>query len=559
VSAASRPTPGPFELLWRALNSLPVAIFVMLALALLSALGTLIPQQHLNPQPVGMTYAEFLTSRYGAQRYELLHLLGFDRIYFTWYFNALLIWLAVSAVICNIVRWRTTLRLWKTPVVRRGARFFAADKRSWQFAAASDTGTSAQGAVTQSDALAAATPDEAVRAIAADLQQLGYRLRIEQEDTGEGARAVTLYADRGFAKKWALVLLHVALLILLAGGFYGAAVGVKGSIRIAEGETKTLTIDVAAGKYAWVQGWLQRLPKVTYELHEHNFRIDYGRKLLLESQYDNVPAELKEYFWYYVHDYISDLEVTRVFADGRRGKPRRGDVIVNHPLVYDKLVLYQSGYDQRGYLSVTDASGKSRELRLPDPLYSAETWYALTPDEVVVRNPNNMQWVVPIDQGDNYALRPVEQSNVSPLMFQVAQNVKSGDLYRHGEPVGKVSPMAILTLAAAGAPMEMGSLLLTDKTGFETMLGGQPVHVRLSAKTDDYSVFEYKRDPGSPVLFLGWLLLVAGIALTMYVPFTQLWLRAEPGSLAVLAIGPDKRRLRQRLDVMLGVEQRKTS
>ncbi|MDQ3023928.1 MAG: hypothetical protein M3R04_06040, partial [bacterium] len=65
MSSASKHTPGPLELLWRALNSLPVAIFVMLALTLLSGLGTLIPQEHLAPQPPGMDFDAFMVQRYG--------------------------------------------------------------------------------------------------------------------------------------------------------------------------------------------------------------------------------------------------------------------------------------------------------------------------------------------------------------------------------------------------------------------------------------------------------------------------------------------------------------
>ena len=41
----------------------------------------------------------------------------------------------------------------------------------------------------------------------------------------------------------------------------------------------------------------------------------------------------------------------------------------------------------------------------------------------------------------------------------------------------------------------------------------------------------------------------------MYVPFTQVWVRAEQGSLSVLALGPERKRLKQRLDVMLAIDE----
>jgi cytochrome c biogenesis protein ResB len=579
---SARPSAGPFDLLWRALNSLPVAIFVMLALTLLSALGTLVPQEHLNPQPPGLSFAEFLTQRYGEEKFRVLHTLGFDHIYFTWYFNTLLTWLAVSAVICNIVRWRTTWRLWRTPTVRRGARFFLADKRSYIFSAGGagtfvregrqtgvsapplDAGRAGATPTVEASALGNATADEVATALEEDLRQLGYRVRRE-DDTRAEAGATTLYADKGFAKKWALVGLHVAILILLYGGFYGRAVGLNGDVRLRDGEQQTLTLDVTKGKYKWIQPVLQKLPKLSYGLHQHKFRIDWGRKLVLETELlknTASAADLREYYWYYVNDYVSDLEVSHDWHGPlRKGRQTiRREVKVNHPLVINKLVVYQSGYEQHGYLLVSNG-GQEKELRIPDALFGKETWYGLTADGIVLWHPERRRWFIPIDDGDEVRMQFVEPGAVGQLAFMVAENVKSGDLYKHHKKVGHIGPMAIFTLRPRDSmdPNAQGSLLLTNERSpqhsFDVQVGRQTYNVRLSPKVEDYSVFAYKRDPGSPVLFTGWLLLVAGIALTMYVPFTQVWVRAEPGSLSMLALGPERKRLKKRMDVMLGVEE----
>ena len=77
------PLPDPFTLLWRWLNSLPIAIGVMLALAVLSALGTVIPQEHLAQPPAGMTFDAMLIERFGTARAGLVKTLGLHHIYFT--------------------------------------------------------------------------------------------------------------------------------------------------------------------------------------------------------------------------------------------------------------------------------------------------------------------------------------------------------------------------------------------------------------------------------------------------------------------------------------------
>ena len=69
ATARQRRLPEPFNSLWEALNSLPIAIVVMLLLAILSALGTVIPQEHLaRPEP-GKTMEMMYFERFGAEQY----------------------------------------------------------------------------------------------------------------------------------------------------------------------------------------------------------------------------------------------------------------------------------------------------------------------------------------------------------------------------------------------------------------------------------------------------------------------------------------------------------
>jgi cytochrome c biogenesis protein ResB len=539
--AVQRHTPGPLELLWRALNSLPVATVVILALALLSAVGTLIPQTHLDQPPAGLTFEQMLDNRYGAQKAQLITALGLHRIYFTWYFNALLIWLAVSAVICNIVRYRRTLQMWQRPTVRRGPRFFMADRRSRLYAA--EPGEREIFA----PALAGVAPAQAMDALEADLRKRGYRVRRDDTDG-----VPTLYGDKGFLQKWALVLLHFAVLVLLFGGMYGKAVGVEGSVRLADGERRDLVLNIAEGKYEWVQPWLKRLPPLTYDIHQHTFRIDWKQKILLEEALKrNVDPPLQEYYHYFVDDYVSDLEVSQ------GGVTKRDEVRVNHPLIVTKLNLYQSAYEQVGYLSVTRGA-ETETHRLPQQLFGRDTWMALTPRGVVVFDPPSGRWFVPEEQGEFLVKNFVDSATpVSNLSFQLGEAVKAGDLYRHDEKVGRIGPLTIMTIRETASQRELGSLIVDLTRGFDLSVGGQVASVRLADKVDNFSIFQYKRDPGIPILYAGWIALILGVALTMYIPFTQVWARAEPGRLRVLALGPDGRRggrLRARLNAMLGVE-----
>ena len=288
AKTVAKPPSGPLEwiarLLWRWLNSLPVAIYVMLALAILSAIGTVIPQEHIARPPQGLTHDEMYEQRFGpaewrsialgnasidlpASRLALIKSLGLTKIYFTWYFFTLFSWLCISAAVCNVVRFRRTLRLWREPPYRRGRGYFSAERRS----------------VAVPDADPAAF-DHAAR----ELERRGFRIA-----RGEYSSGTCLYADKGFAHKWWMVLLHVAVLILLFGGVYGSSVNVQGLIDLADGEEKTLTLDLAANKHPIVRPLLEKLPLLEYRLKQGEFRIDWEKRLVLPS-WRRTPVRRKK-------------------------------------------------------------------------------------------------------------------------------------------------------------------------------------------------------------------------------------------------------------------------
>jgi cytochrome c biogenesis protein len=486
VKPAETPPPlphasaGPLEQAWRALNSLPVAVCVMLALAVLSALGTVIPQEHLI-QVAPDAMAAFYTERFGAQRYHLIDALGLDHIYFTWYFFLLLLWLCVSAAICTLTRIKRTLADWRNPRPARAEAYYTTHPRAL--------------------AVDVAPPDADARLLA-ELRRLHYRVFTEEK-----AGVVHIYADKGFWKRWGLVVLHISVLVLLAGAIYGKTMGVEGSIRLADGEQATLKLDLAEHKHPLVQPLLKHLPPLEYNLRQGSFRIDYDKKLLLEQTVqEQVPAELQDYYRYFVKDFVSTLTATY----GNQTKSQ--EVTVNHPLVINKLNLYQSSYEQRGYITVL-RDGQAQEYPAPPgvPL-------VLTSKGVVA------------------AMDAASLADCSDLGFMFEQ-VKAGDLYVGGVKQGYIGPLAIATLYSLSTGNAVGQVLATPEQGFTVQLGGRPAEIRMARRVDDYSVFSYKRDPGIPVLYLGWIALILGIGAALYIPYGQLKARVSAGGVRLLASG----------------------
>jgi len=178
-------------------------------------------------------------------------------------------------------------------------------------------------------------------------------------------------------------------------------------------------------------------------------------------------------------------------------------------------VLYQSGYVQVGYLHI-EVDGESNEY-----MFNPNLWMALGPNGLV-------------DAQDAMMLGDTGQYSAHAFILK---QVKAGDLYVGGEKQGYLGPMSIVDIADMQTGQMLGARLITPDQGFETTIGGRPVTITMSTRVDNYSDFSYKRDPGIPILYFGWIAMIVGVALTMYIPFSQAWVRITGGEAQFLLAG----------------------
>jgi cytochrome c biogenesis protein len=465
----------PFNTIWKLLNNLPLAVGLILVLTVLSALGTVIPQEHLAQPPVGMTFDQMLVERFGETRYNLIQHLGLHRVYFTWYFAVLLIWLALSSLACALNRTSQTVKLFRAPRVGHTAKFFKRNKR----------------AIVVEDA-----PGDSAAKLKKAMLTSGFRVR-EKEHAG----GTCIYGDRGFLNKWALVVLHISVLILIIGAVYGKIYGAEGYIRMADDSEQDLTIDFASNKWPVVKPLTDMIPEHTYHLQQDHFRIDYIRKLTLPEMMQDLPEEIKDYYRYFVKDYVSKLTISR------GGNSITREVSVNKPIKLDGLVVYQSGYSQFGYVEL-EYRGEVKTFAAP-----THQWFMMTADGPA---------------SPNQALG----SQASNEVFYL-EPVKAGDLYVHEVKQDYIGPLTLLRVDSIDeSAKEM--MLLTPDDPYYFKLGTANAQLRMSKQIDNYSTFSYKIDPGVPVLYLGWILMTLGITLALYITFTRAWIRIEDGRVFML-------------------------
>lgn len=105
---------GAADAIWRFLASVKLTVVLLLALAITPVIGTLIPQ---NADPQAYVRA------YGESVYRLLYTFDQFDMYYSWWFQTLLILLAVNISVCTLKRWPTTWKIVSEKAPRRKGHY----------------------------------------------------------------------------------------------------------------------------------------------------------------------------------------------------------------------------------------------------------------------------------------------------------------------------------------------------------------------------------------------------------------------------------------------------
>ncbi len=302
--------PGLFDLVWKWLNSLTAAIWVLVLIACLSILGTIIPQWNQVPDVSEAAYI----ARFGEFRWSLIEFFGLHHIYSTWYFIALNVWLAVSAAVCTIKKLRYAVRALRDPIVIRSPDYYRSGKVRHS-----------------SDALDADKVEQRLRQA---------HFRVLKAKAADGS--VHFFGQRGHIRLWSIVALHLSILIILIGVAVSYVYGFQGSVAVEPGSTVAVQLDPSEGKPVWLRRFLSTHAKPrTFYFTLHSFSIPLE---VLKTESPGAPASaghgrLREFERLVVRQYTSDLSVRVGEAE-----ERKRDLSVNWPMRTSGISIYQNAY-----------------------------------------------------------------------------------------------------------------------------------------------------------------------------------------------------------------------
>jgi len=270
---ATRIHPKPRSWLWGILTSLRLTVFLLLILAALAVIGTVVPQDQSG---------NYYLSRFGDVWGRLLWRGGFARVYDSPWFLAPVILLAANILACVVHGLPQAVRRVRRPLTGETALLLPERGRiTW-----------------------AAEVDPHPLITAALSRELG-RCRRETLPDKE-----VYFLERGRGRPLGPYLIHIALLLILAGGLIGKFWGVEGRLVLDQGEAA---------------GTLQVGPRTERPL-PFQVRLDEFQVAYYEP--GGAPKEFR-----------SDLTFIQ---DGR--EVSRATCRVNEPVGFGGLTFYQADY-----------------------------------------------------------------------------------------------------------------------------------------------------------------------------------------------------------------------
>jgi len=395
---------------------LRLAIILLLLIALVSISGTVIEQGEAESF-YQQNYPES-PALFGFLTWKVILLLGLNHVYSTFWFLSLLVLFAISLTACTFNRQIPALKATQTWLYYRQPRQFQKLAFSTQLANAK------------------------IEPINQFLEKKGYKTYQEEN---------SFYAQKGILGKVGPIVVHIGMLVTIAGAIVGTMTGFVAQEMIPSGNTFQVKNVFKAGAFS-----AAHLPQ-DWAVKVNRFWIDYSPNGDIEQFY-------------------SDLSV--VNEQGQELK--RKTIKVNEPLRYKGVTFYQTNW---GIAGVKIQLNNSPVFQLPmAPLKlqnNAQLWGTWIPTK----------------------------TDLSEGISLIAKDLQGTVVIYDGQ----------------------GQLVSAMREGMILPING--VNVKLLELIGSTGL-QIKADPGVPLVYLGFALLMAGVVMS-YLSYSQIWALQEGDSIYI--------------------------
>lgn len=278
---------GFINVIWQFFTSMKVAVFFILILAVVSIIGTVVPQQK-PPEFYDMIYSQFWV--------KIVTGLGFSDLYNSFLYKLLLALVGLNITICSAEHFNKHLASGKAPKICLPLKTYKGD-RYLNFSME-------------------IKPEEAKEKISGELKKRWFSLKHEKDDEQGGN--IHIYGEQGHIKPWGPFILHTGILVIFLGALYGGLTGFKDQAFLLE----TKDQDIYEEKN---EGFQVKLIDFRIEGDEHHSIkdfysdlevIDKGEKVLEKTIEVNDPLQYKGVVFYQSSWGMAGLEIKVIPPEG---------------------------------------------------------------------------------------------------------------------------------------------------------------------------------------------------------------------------------------------------
>ncbi|MBD2846802.1 cytochrome c biogenesis protein ResB [Paenibacillus sp. IB182496] len=337
---SQKANPNLIDRIWNFFSSVKIAVYLIVITFVGASLGTIYPQESTFISGDFSTYYE---DNYGTPG-KIYQALGLSHTYESWWFITLLVMIGTSLVICSLDRVLPLYRALKKQQIRKHLSFIKRQRVAYE-------------AVVDQ-------PGAFVDRLAEQLKRKRYRVHKDKD-------GLALLAEKNRFSRWGPYINHIGLIVFL------------------------LAV-LARGVPAWhmdsyitaPHGEAVPIPDTNYYLKNEQFTVDYYAD-------DELPEALKGTMRAKKYETQAVLYACTASCDDPAAEPeltelKRHDILVNHPLEYEGMSIYQFDFDDTPKLKavrpvLVDKQTGERygpfELSMTEP----ETSYALGPYTLELR------------------------------------------------------------------------------------------------------------------------------------------------------------------------------
>jgi cytochrome c biogenesis protein len=404
---------------WKFFSSVKLTVIVLLTLAMTSIVGTLIPQ---NEDPAGYVHA------FGEFYYRVFQFLNIFDMYHSWWFQVLLLLLAVNVIVCSLDRLPS---VWKSAFIKAPPFDIARFRRLPD----------------KEEFVAGHSPAELAKIYEPLISKIFSYTKTDA--SGEG---FCIFGEKGRWTRLGVYMVHFSIIILLLGGLIGSMFGFEGSVTIPEGETIS---EIRLRNNHAVR-------PLDFDVRCDDFTVSF---------YDSgMPSE-----------YRSSLTIIE------KGTPvLKKDIIVNDPLRYKGINLFQSSY---GFVEPVEPKDVSLVF---ENVESGMKYHKKVTFGEEVDIPEDMGTFVIRDFQDSYNFKG---HNIGEVFLGILTR-------KDHDPVGLILPVRF--------------------RGFDKMRRGNVIVSVSAYESRYYTGLQVTKDPGVSIVYAGFIIMIAGCFITFFMSHQRL-------------------------------------